>query len=343
MSTTALEDVAASGRRGDLFALFQLYCLRDRAEVKKLIGRAERAGYRGLVLTVDAPVSGKRERDMRNQFAVSREIWFPNLEGFVGSGPFQLARFDDEVDPSLTWDVVRWIREGTSLPLFLKGILNGVDAALAIEHGASGIIVSNHGGRQLDTTPAAIEVLPEIRSTVRSLDPSFPVYVDGGIRRGTDVFKAMALGADAVLVGRPCIYGLAVDGYLGVARVLTILKEEFVQTMKLAGCRSLAEIEPEMVRYADEFGPATRPKHCGYDFAPTTMNGKVDDPLAYDAPPPARRERDSRRRLCGSLWRKRRDEAGAAPWRARTAGRRHGDQLRVRRAASLAQTGSDRR
>ena len=112
--------------------------------------------------------------------------------------------------------------------------------------------MSNHGGRQLDTTPAAIEVLPEIHKTVQSLDPAFPVYIDGGIRRGTDVFKAIALGADGVLVGRPCIYGLAVDGYPGVARVLTILKEEFVQTMRLAGCRSLAEIEPEMVRMADE-------------------------------------------------------------------------------------------
>ena len=252
LSTTALEDVAAAGRRGNLFALFQFYCLRNRTVVQSLISRVERAGYRGLVLTVDAPVSGKRERDMRNQFAVSSDIRFPNLEALAESGPFQLAQFDDEVDPSLSWDVIHWIRDCTKLPIFLKGILSSSDAALAIEHGASGIIVSNHGGRQLDTTPAAIEVLPEIHKTVQSLNPAFPVYIDGGIRRGTDVFKAIALGADGVLVGRPCIYGLAVDGYPGVARVLTILKEEFVQTMRLAGCRSLAEIEPEMVRMADE-------------------------------------------------------------------------------------------
>ncbi|MGH8507655.1 MAG: alpha-hydroxy-acid oxidizing protein [Gammaproteobacteria bacterium] len=257
LSTTALEDVATAGRRGDLFALFQFYCLRNRTMVQSLINRAERTGYRGLVLTVDAPVSGKRERDMRNQFAVSSDIRFPNLEALAESGTFQLAQFDDEVDPSLSWDVIHWIRDCTKLPLFLKGVLSSSDAALAIEHGASGIIVSNHGGRQLDTTPAAIEVLPEIRKTVQSLNSAFPVYIDGGIRRGTDVFKAIALGADGVLVGRPCIYGLAVDGYPGVARVLTILKEEFVQTMRLAGCRSLAEIEPEMVRLADEVQEAS--------------------------------------------------------------------------------------
>ena len=133
----------------------------------------------------------------------------------------------------------------------MKGVLSSADAALAIDHGASGIIVSNHGGRQLDTAPAGIEMLPEIRKTGQSLKPEFSIYVVGGIRRGTDVFKAIALGADGVLVGRPCIYGLAVDGYPGVARALTILKEEFVQTMKLAGCRSLAEIEPDMVRWVD--------------------------------------------------------------------------------------------
>lgn len=251
LSTTALEDVVAAGRHRNLFALLQLYCLRNRTAVQGLVGRAERAGYRGLVLTVDAPVSGRRERDMRNQFAVSSEIRFPNLEALAESGPFRLAQFDDEVDPSLGWDVIGWIRDCTSLPIFLKGILSSKDAALAIEHGASGIIVSNHGGRQLDTTPATIEVLPEIHKTVQSLNPAFPVYIDGGIRRGTDVFKAIALGADGVLVGRPCIYGFAVDGYPGVARVLTILKEEFVQTMRLAGCRSLAEIEPEMLRLTD--------------------------------------------------------------------------------------------
>jgi isopentenyl diphosphate isomerase/L-lactate dehydrogenase-like FMN-dependent dehydrogenase/acyl-CoA synthetase (AMP-forming)/AMP-acid ligase II/acetyltransferase-like isoleucine patch superfamily enzyme/acyl carrier protein len=252
LSTTAMEEVAAAGRRGDLFTLFQFYCLRDRSMVHSLIRRAERAGYRGLVLTVDAPVSGKRERDMRNRFAVSSTIRFPNLEALAESGSFQLARFDGEVDPSLTWDVIQWIRDCTELPLFLKGILSRQDAALAVEQGASGIIVSNHGGRQLDTTPAAIEVLPEIRETVNALGSKLPIYIDGGIRRGTDIFKAIALGADGVLVGRPCVYGLAVDGYPGAARVLTILKEELLQTMRLAGCRSLAEIEPDMVRLADE-------------------------------------------------------------------------------------------
>jgi hypothetical protein len=193
-----------------------------------------------------------------NQFAVTSDVRFPNLEMLAASGRFKLAQFDEEVDPSLSWDVLHWIRECSRLPVFLKGILSSRDAALAIEHGASGVMVSNHGGRQLDTTPAAIEVLPEIRETVRSLKPGFPVYVDGGIRRGTDVFKAIALGADGVLIGRPCIYGLAADGYPGVVRVLNILKDEFVQTMRLAGCRSLAEIEPEMVRAADEVAAVHR-------------------------------------------------------------------------------------
>ena len=258
LSTTALEDVAATGRRANLTAFFQFYCLRHRTVVKDLLGRAERAGYRGLVLTVDAPVSGRRERDMRNQFAVTSDVRFPNLEMLAASGRFQLAQFDEYVDPSLSWDVLRWIRECSRLPVFLKGVLSSRDAALAIEHGASGIIVSNHGGRQLDTTPAAIDVIAEIRETVRQLKPGFPVYIDGGIRRGTDVFKAIALGADGVLIGRPCVYGLAVDGYPGVVRALNIVKEEFVQTMRLAGCRSLTEIQPEMVRVADEIRAAHR-------------------------------------------------------------------------------------
>jgi isopentenyl diphosphate isomerase/L-lactate dehydrogenase-like FMN-dependent dehydrogenase len=257
LSNTALEDITTAARRGSLTALFQFYCFRNRTVVKNLLGRAERAGYRGLVLTVDAPASGRRERDMRNQFAVTSDVRFPNLEMLAAPGRFQLTRFDGEVDPSLSWDVLHWIRQCSRLPVFLKGILSSSDAALAIEHGASGIIVSNHGGRQLDTTPAAIEVLQEIRATVQSRKPGFPVYVDGGIRRGTDIFKAIALGADGVLIGRPCIYGLAVDGYPGVVRVLNILKEELVQTMRLAGCRSLAEVEPEMVRVAAEVQKST--------------------------------------------------------------------------------------
>lgn len=249
LSTTALEDVAAVGRRGDLVTLFQLYCLRDRGVVEDLIARAERSGYRGLVLTVDAPVSGKREQDMHNQFAVRSDIRFPNLTALEdGPGAFHLARFDREIDPALKWDILDWIRARTQLPVLLKGVLSHQDAVLAVEHDADGIIVSNHGGRQLDTTPAAIEVLPEICRAVRPRSSAFPIFIDGGIRRGTDLFKAVALGASGALVGRPCVYGLAVDGYAGAARVLTILKEEFVQTMRLAGCRSLDEIEASMVR-----------------------------------------------------------------------------------------------
>lgn len=159
-----------------------------------------------------------------------------------GSGLFKL--FASEVDESLTWEVVSWLRTITKLPIYVKGILAPQDAQIALDYGVDGIVVSNHGGRQLDYAPAAIDMLPAIAQIVRK---RVPVLVDGGIRRGTDILKAIALGADAVLLGRPVLYGLALGGQKGVEKVVNMLKSEFELAMALSGCRSLSDVSARLV------------------------------------------------------------------------------------------------
>jgi 4-hydroxymandelate oxidase len=215
------------------------------------VRRAEAAGYRALVLTVDLPVLGRREADERNAFALPAHLRLANFsdEGALrppnqgGSALTQLVHA--EIDPTLTWQAIAWLRSITTLPIVLKGILTGEDAALAVEHGADAIVVSNHGGRQLDTSLAPIEALPEVVAAVAS---RCEVYVDGGIRRGTDVLKALALGARAVLVGRPILWGLAVNGAEGVSHVLALLRHELEVDMALAGCPTLASIGRSLVK-----------------------------------------------------------------------------------------------
>jgi 4-hydroxymandelate oxidase len=247
LSTYGLEAVAeaSTGPRW-----FQVYVFRDRAVTRALVERAAAAGYEALVLTVDAPVLGSREADVRNQFALPDGVYPANLltaeERAVwaaeGSG---LARyFAEHMDAALTWDDVDWLRSVSPLPVLVKGILRGDDAKLAVEHGAAGVIVSNHGGRQLDGAPAAIEVVREVADAV---DGRADVLLDGGVRRGTDVVKALASGAGAVLIGRPVLWGLAVDGEAGVLHVLEILRDELRRAMALCGCRSVAEIRPDLL------------------------------------------------------------------------------------------------
>ncbi|MEX0989272.1 MAG: alpha-hydroxy acid oxidase [Actinomycetota bacterium] len=202
---------------------FQLYVFTDRGKTEEMLDRVVAAGYEAICLTVDFPVAGLRHRDTRSGFHM----------------PYGLPGDPLVYDPALSWDDVAWIRERTALPVVLKGILTGEDAALAVEAGAEGIVVSNHGGRQLDGVPAGLTVLPEIVDAVAG---RIPVLVDGGVRRGTDVVKALALGARAVLVGRPAAWGLAVAGEEGVADVLRILRDEFDNAMALCGCRSVGEI-----------------------------------------------------------------------------------------------------
>jgi isopentenyl diphosphate isomerase/L-lactate dehydrogenase-like FMN-dependent dehydrogenase len=247
LATTTLEEVAAAAT-GPLW--FQLYVYKDRSVSESLVRRAEAAGYRALVLTVDVPVLGRREADERNGFGLPAPLRMANFTGREEARPTEpgvsaltlhtLAEFD----PSLTWEALDWFRSITRLPVVVKGILTHEDAALAVAHGASAIVVSNHGGRQLDTATASIEALPEV---VEAAARRCEVYLDGGVRRGTDVLKALALGARAVFVGRPILWGLAVDGEDGARHVLELLRHELELDMALAGRPTLASIDRSLV------------------------------------------------------------------------------------------------
>ncbi len=232
-STRTIEEIAQA-TSGPLW--FQLYLYPTHEIAATLVKRAEVAGCKAIVLTVDMPALGHRERDLRNQFVIPP----PSLSraNFAGSETRGHAWMN------ITWRDVDWLRSVTSLPILLKGILTAEDALLALEHGISGIIVSNHGGRQLDGAISGIAALPEV---VQAVAGRCEVYMDGGIRRGTDVLKALALGAQAVLVGRPILWGLAADGAAGVQHVLEIVHAELELAMKLAGCPTVASITRSLV------------------------------------------------------------------------------------------------
>jgi len=258
LSNYAMEDVSRE-MQGPLW--FQLYVYRDRGVTRDLIKRAEAAGCRAIVLTVDAPVGGQRERDVRNGFRLPEGVVMRNLlpagEAFAGldAGPGGVAAYINEMfDPAISWRDLDWLVAQTTLPVVVKGIVRADDAVRAWEHGAQAVVVSNHGGRQLDTSPATIEVLEDITT---ALDGRIEVLIDGGIRRGTDVVKALAFGARAVLIGRPILWGLAVAGEQGVRRVLEILRHELDVAMALAGCRCIDEIDIDLVR--PPMPPASRP------------------------------------------------------------------------------------
>ena len=232
--------------RGPLW--FQLYLQHDRGFTRELVQRAERAGYEALVLTVDAPVSGVRDRERRAGFRLPAGISAVNLQG-LGSAP-------TSADGSLcagmlrhapTWDDLAWLQAQTRLPVLLKGVLHPQDALQAARLQAAGIVVSNHGGRTLDSAPATALALARIARALQSGGHALPLVVDGGIRRGTDVLKAMALGASAVMVGRPVIWGLANAGAAGVAHVLRLLRDELEIAMALTGCATLADATPALL------------------------------------------------------------------------------------------------
>jgi isopentenyl diphosphate isomerase/L-lactate dehydrogenase-like FMN-dependent dehydrogenase len=246
IATARPSEVAAAAPGGHRW--YQLYCFSDRGVTDALVAEAVDSGFEAIVLTVDAPRAGKRERDHRTGFVVPPEVNVPSVEAAVGSSePIGVADVFDLVDPTLTWDDLERLAASCDLPVLVKGIVRGDDADLAIEHGAAGVVVSNHGGRQLDNSPATVEVLAEVAEAIGERGT---VVVDGGIRRGTDVVVALALGADAVQVGRPALWGLAVAGEDGARGVLEILREELQLALTLLGCRSPAEVGRDHVRHA---------------------------------------------------------------------------------------------
>ncbi|KAI1617297.1 FMN-dependent dehydrogenase [Exophiala viscosa] len=248
-ATTSLEDVKAQGR-GNPY-MMQMCVVNDRNLTKQLLDRAEGAGYIALFLSVDVPVLGRRLNEFRNEFALPEGLDFPNiLSG--GLKEFAEGENSHDYDASLEWaDIIPWLRRNTNMQIWLKGILNPADVLLAIEHGVDGVVISNHGGRQLDGVPATLDCLAECARVARG---RIQIVVDGGIRRGSDIFKALALGAQHCFVGRIAIWGLAYKGQEGVELALKILLEEFRTTMALAGCRTVSEITPEHLTFLGTHG-----------------------------------------------------------------------------------------
>ncbi len=267
MSNTSLEDV---GTASDAAKAFQLYVFRDRSRVESLVERSRAAGYRALVLTVDTPLSGNRERDRANGMSIPPRWTARNVLQFAGKPAwslnaklrcrFELANFSDvgagdthglaldyvnrQFDRSVTWEQAAWLAKLWNGPLAIKGILSPGDAQRAADIGATAVWISNHGGRQLDGVTAAVDCLPAIR---RAVGKDIEIILDGGVRRGTHVLKALALGANACAVGRPCLYGLAAAGQAGVTLSLSILRAELERAMALAGCPTLADVNSDIL------------------------------------------------------------------------------------------------
>ena len=259
LSNTAMEKVfadpptlssGATGAAAKSPKWFQLYVYKDREITCALVQRAEAAGAEAIVLTVDAPGLGTRERDTRNNFRLPDGLAVENLAPLgkgampVVKGSGLAAYVRENFKSDLGFDDLDWLCGCTKLPVVVKGVCRGDDARRAAEHGAKAVVVSNHGGRQLDTAPATCEVLPRV---AEAIGDGCEVYVDGGIRRGSDVLKAIALGARAVLVGRPILWGLTVNGEEGAADVLSILRRELDEAMLLCGCTTLRDIEQSLL------------------------------------------------------------------------------------------------
>jgi len=242
LSSVTPAEVAAAAGGARLW--FQLYWSTDRGFTSDLLARVADAGFEAVVFTVDFPAAGRRERDLRSAFTLPDDLETPNIPELLQRRDFHAA-LGQIVDTTLTWRDLEWLHATCPLPVLLKGILSAEDALLAAEHGATGLIVSNHGGRQLDGVAASLDALPEV---VEALGGRLEVLMDGGVRRGTDVLKALALGARAVLVGRPVLWGLAVGGEEGARKVLELLRAELALGLTLLGCRSPSEVARAHVR-----------------------------------------------------------------------------------------------
>lgn len=247
-STYSIEEVAQVSPNAIKFIQMQFY--KDRTLMEALLKRAEKAGFKAVLLTVDIPVSDYARHKSRANFSLPPHLKFANFlhlhekSGFKSNDDLS-AYLESQNDGSVRWEILDWLRSITSLPIVAKGILTAEDARLAVQHGVQGILVSNHGARNLDGVPATIEVLSEIVEAVRG--SGVEVYLDGGVRLGTDVLKALALGARAVFVGRPVLWGLAYQGEQGVAKVLRMLRDDLKTAMALSGCASLKDITPSLV------------------------------------------------------------------------------------------------
>ncbi|MBH8571512.1 alpha-hydroxy-acid oxidizing protein [Nostocaceae cyanobacterium CENA369] len=252
LATKSIEDVATVGQEQNALQWFQLYIHKDRGLTRALVERAYTAGYKALCLTVDAPILGQRERDRRNEFALPPGMHPANLATISGLNVYHqqgesglFTYFAEQLNASVTWRDLEWLQSICPLPLVLKGILREDDAIRAVEYGAKAIIVSNHGGRQLDSAIASLDALAEIVAAVGS---TAEVLLDGGIRRGTDILKALAIGAKAVLVGRPILWGLAVGGQAGVSHIISLLQNELDVAMALSGCPNIQDIDYSLVK-----------------------------------------------------------------------------------------------
>ncbi|XP_046886558.1 hydroxyacid oxidase 1 [Hypomesus transpacificus] len=253
-ATSTIEEVRSSAGEGLLW--MQLYIYKDRDLTLSLVRRAEEAGYKAIFVTVDTPYLGKRRDDVRNRFKLpshlrmsnfaSAELAFSSEEGY-GEDSGLAVYVSQAIDPTLCWEHIAWLKAHTHLPVVVKGVLSAEDALQAVQFGVDGILVSNHGARQLDGVPATLDVLEEVVAAVAG---RCEVYLDGGVRRGTDVLKALALGATAVFLGRAVLWGLACQGEQGVTDVLELLRDELHLAMALAGCRSVGEVSRSMVRRA---------------------------------------------------------------------------------------------
>ncbi len=248
LSNHPIENITATAK-GNVW--FQLCVYKDKEATLALIDRAKNAQCKAIVITVDAPFLGCREKDVRNQFQLPKHLPMSNLHALGHSqlpnkrGHFGLADyFEILIDKSLTWRDIKWLKEHVDMPIYLKGILHPKDALLAVEYGVDGIIVSNHGGRQLDGSIASIDALPAISKVINK---QIPIIMDGGIRRGGDILKALALGAKCVAIGRPIIWGLSHSGQSGVEDIFRILQSELALAMALAGCADIADITNELI------------------------------------------------------------------------------------------------
>jgi 4-hydroxymandelate oxidase len=243
MATSTPAEVSSTGAR----CWFQLYVFKDREVTRELVAAAVEHGFSTLVLTVDTPVLGRRERDFRTGFTLPEGITVASL----GRGQMTPQETFAQVSPSVSWHDVELLASESGLPVLVKGVLTREDARLACEHGAAGVVVSNHGGRQLDGVSATIDALPEV---VDAVEGRIEVLIDGGIRRGADVMKALALGATAALAGRAPLWGLAVGGEAGARHVLELLRDEILLALKLVGCVSPADVGPDRVQPASAAG-----------------------------------------------------------------------------------------